>query len=193
MPSAHNAIPVSRSLPNWAERSHPLGWLIEQLLAIGPLRQLLFWQARKLVIRTAESRGIPWRERCQSLQSQAEPLLAASTNPATAIPAYYRAPFHTYPQGNLCWQAACEAEQAATALAVRIWHQQDLSPADAEQRMRQAIFDLIEPSLNAPLRRVLDLGCSVGVGTQALKHWLDQRQAQPVQAAARLRRCAPNS
>jgi len=44
-----------------------------------------------------------WQARRQELQAAAEPLMTASTDPATTMPAYYLAPFHAYPDGNLCW------------------------------------------------------------------------------------------
>lgn len=166
--------------PNWVRSRHPLGWLIERVLAVEPLRQILFWQARRLIIGTAERRGIAWRARRESLQAMAEPLLPASTNPATTVPAYYRARFHAYSEGNLCWQAACEAEQATDAMALRVWPEESLQPAEAQGRLRQAIYAAIAPSLQGPVRRVLDLGCSVGVGTRALKDWLEARQGEAV-------------
>ena len=176
------AVAAASPPPNWVESRHPLGWAIDRLLAIEPLRQLLFWQARGLIIRTAEGRGIAWRQRREQLQASAEPLLAAVTDPALEPPAYYRARFHAYDQGNLCWQAACEAEQATDSMALRVWPQEkELPAAVAQQRLRSAIFAAIEPSLEGPVRRALDLGCSVGVGTLALQQWLEQRQgAEPV-------------
>jgi SAM-dependent methyltransferase len=159
---------------------HPLGWLIDRLLAVEPLRQLMFLQARRLIIRTAERRGIAWRARREELRRQAEPLLALSTDPAVATPAYYRARFHAYDAGNLCWAAACEAEQATASMALRVWPGEALAPEQAQERLRSAIFAAIEPSLTGPVRRALDIGCSVGVGTQALKRWLDAREGSDV-------------
>ena len=173
------ALPATSPPPNWVEANHPLGWLINRVLAVEPLRQLLFWQARRLIIRTAEGRGIAWRQRRDLLQAAAAPLLATSTNPSAAVPAYYRARFHAYDQGNLCWAAACEAEQATDSMALRVWPEEpDLAPDQAQRRLRRAIFSAIEPSLTGPVQRVLDLGCSVGVGTFALREWLLERQAQ---------------
>ncbi len=179
------ALPASSPPPNWVEANHPLGWLINRVLAVEPLRQLLFWQARRLIIRTAEGRGIAWRQRREQLQLAAEPLLAASTNPSVAVPAYYRARFHAYDQGNLCWAAACEAEQATDSMALRVWPEEpELEPDVAQLRLRRAIFSAMEPSLSGPVRRVLDLGCSVGVGTFALRDWLLERQAALAFAAS---------
>jgi SAM-dependent methyltransferase len=179
------ALPASSPPPNWVEANHPLGWLINRVLAVEPLRQLLFWQARRLIIRTAEGRGIAWRQRREQLQLAAEPLLAASTTPSVAVPAYYRARFHAYDQGNLCWAAACEAEQATDSMALRVWPEEpELEPDVAQLRLRRAIFSAMEPSLSGPVRRVLDLGCSVGVGTFALRDWLLERQAALAFAAS---------
>ncbi len=166
--------------PNWVDHGHPLGRLIDALLAVEPLRRLLFLQARQVIIRTAEKRGIAWRARREQLRRLAEPLLTAVADPSTDVPPYYRARFHAYQQGNLCWAAACEAEQATDAMALRVWPEEALSPAEAQQRLREAIFTAIEPSLSGTVRDALDLGCSVGVGTLALADWLGRRQAEPV-------------
>jgi len=170
----------SQTPPNWVASGHPVGWLIERLLALEPLRQLLFWQARRLIIRTAERRGIDWRARREHLRAQATPLLQSSGDPVTSTPSYYRARFHAYQLGNLCWEAACEAEQATDAMALRIWPAELLSPSQAQQRLRAAIMAAIAPSLTLPVRRALDLGCSVGVSTRSLKDWLDEREAADV-------------
>ena len=85
-----------------------------------PLRsavRIISWRARQLIIRTAERNGIPWRARRQQLQQAAEPLLEQSRTADLSIPEYYRVRFHAYEQGNLCWQAAAEAEQACSASA----------------------------------------------------------------------------
>lgn len=170
-------LPASSSVPpNWVDHGHPLGRLIDALLAVEPLRRLLFLQARQVIIRTAEKRGISWRARREQLRQQAEPLLPAVVNAATVVPPYYRARFHAYQQGNLCWAAACEAEQATDAMALRVWPAEMLNPQQAQERLRQAIFAAIEPSLSGPVRDALDVGCSVGVGTVALAHWLAGRQ-----------------
>jgi hypothetical protein len=51
----------SVSTPQWADSSQGLGRWIERLISIGALRRPLFFQARQLIIRTAERNGIPWR------------------------------------------------------------------------------------------------------------------------------------
>jgi SAM-dependent methyltransferase len=178
--SLPGAITAAAPPPNWVRSRHPLGWLIDRLLAVEPLRQVLFWQARRLIIGTAERRGIAWRARREALQALAEPFLAASTESSVRPPAYYLARFHAYDAGNLCWQAACEAEQATDAMALRVWPDEPLQPEEAQTRLRRSIYDAMAPSLPGPVHRVLDLGCSVGVGTEALQAWLQTRQVEPV-------------
>ncbi|MAR07229.1 MAG: SAM-dependent methyltransferase [Cyanobium sp. NAT70] len=164
--------------PSWADSSRGLGRLIEALIKIDLLRRPLFFQARQLIIRTAERNGIPWRRRRAELRAAAEPLLGVSTTAGLRPPDYYVARFHAYEQGNLCWQAAAEAEQATDAMALRVWPEESLAPEQAQNRLRTAIHTAVEPLLQGRLNRVLDLGCSVGVSTQALARWLNQRAEQ---------------
>ncbi len=164
--------------PRWADSSRGLGRLIETLIGISVFRRPLFFQARQLIIRTAERNGIPWRQRREELRLAAEPLRSSSMSAGVHPPDYYIARFHAYEQGNLCWQAAAEAEQATDAMALRVWPDQQLTPVEAQQMLRDAIHSAVEPLLNGVQHRVLDLGCSVGVSTQALARWLNSRAAQ---------------
>jgi ubiquinone/menaquinone biosynthesis C-methylase UbiE len=61
-----------------------------------------------------------------------------------------------------------------------VWPDETLEPQQAQRRLRDAIFAAIAPSLTAPVRQALDIGCSVGVGTLALKDWLERREGTPV-------------
>ena len=108
----------SASTPQWADSSQGLGRWIERLISIAVLRRPLFFQARQLIIRTAERNGIPWRARRRELQRAAAPLLSSTIAPGLTPPTYYVARFHAYEKGNLCWQAAAEAEQATDAMAL---------------------------------------------------------------------------
>ncbi len=168
----------SAPAPQWADSSQGLGRWIERLIGIRLLRRPLFFQARQLIIRTAERNGIPWRKRRSELREAAAPLLAESRTEGLVPPAYYQARFHAYEQGNLCWQAAAEAEQATDAMALRIWPEEKLAPLEAQTRLRDAIHAVVEPLLSDSIHDVLDLGCSVGVSTQALARWLNNRADQ---------------
>ena len=165
----------SASTPQWADSSQGVGLWIERLINIGWLRRPLFFQARQLIIRTAERNGIPWRERRKTLRDQASPLLSGVSSSGLVPPDYYCVRFHAYEQGNLCWQAATEAEQATDAMALRIWQEETLTPLIAQTRLRDAIHQVVEPLLTTPVQQALDLGCSVGVSTQHLSRWLHRR------------------
>ena len=43
-------------------------------------------------------------------------LLGQVTNADLQYPAYYLSPFHAYPSGNLCWEAALEVTMAAQSV-----------------------------------------------------------------------------
>ena len=176
----------SASTPRWADSSQGLGRWIEHLIGIALLRRPLFFQARQLIIRTAERNGIPWRVRRRELQKAAAPLLSSSITPGLVPPAYYVARFHAYEQGNLCWQAAAEAEQATDAMALRIWPEEALAPSVAQSRLRDEIHRALAPLLNGSIDQVLDLGCSVGVSTLYLARWLSERAEQRQEAAPRI-------
>ena len=170
--------------PQWADSSRGLGRWIETLISIGLLRRPLFFQARQLIIRTAERNGIPWRARRQ-LHDAAASWRANCVTADLSIPEYYLARFHAYEQGNLCWQAAAEAEQATDAMALRVWPEEVMSPDLAQTRLQDAIHGAVAPLLDGSIEQVLDLGCSVGVSTQHLASWLHQRaddRQEPVRA-----------
>ena len=168
----------SVSTPRWADSSQGLGRWIERLIGIALLRRPLFFQARQLIIRTAERNGIPWRVRRRELQRAAAPLLSSTVTPGLVPPLYYVARFHAYEQGNLCWQAAAEAEQATDAMALCIWPEEGLAPSVAQTRLRDKIHRVAEPLLGGSIDQVLDLGCSVGVSTLHLSRWLHERAEQ---------------
>ena len=91
----------SASSPKWADSSRGLGRWIERLISIALLRRPLFFQARQLIIRTAERNGIPWRARRRELHLAATSLRASAVTPDLLTPRYYLARFHAYEQGNL--------------------------------------------------------------------------------------------
>ena len=54
-------------------------------------------------------------------------------------PDYYVQPFHAYEEGNLNWLAAFEVESATYSMALRTFPEEGLSPAQAQQRLRDGI------------------------------------------------------
>ena len=51
-------------------------------------------------------------------------------------PEYYRAPFHCYPEGNLCWQAALEVEPSALSVHANIYTPKGEFEAEGDDRLR---------------------------------------------------------
>lgn len=168
---------TNQSKPAWAGEDDWISRLVNRLIAIGPLFRLMQHQARKVIIRTAEKNGIPWRQEVARLAAEIAPdALDRLTNPALVYPAYYTVPFHAYDRGNLCWLAAYEAPSATYAMALRVWKNETLTPQIAQDRLRGGFFDVLDRHLPARVGEVLDVGCSVGISTQTLHQHLSQRQ-----------------
>lgn len=168
--------------PAWAGDDW-LSKLVNGLIRTKPLYALMKRQARQVMIKTAEKNGIPWRQTCAAYESSGiAAQLSQIENPTVAYPDYYRKPFHAYEAGNLCWQAAFEAESATYAMALRVWPQETLTWQTAQNRLRGAFHQVLGDYLTTPVRDVLDMGCSVGISTQTLHHYLVQRQQSPVRA-----------
>ncbi|MGK7890208.1 MAG: class I SAM-dependent methyltransferase [Leptolyngbyaceae cyanobacterium] len=166
--------------PNWAGDDW-LSRLVNLLIQTKPLYWVMKQQARRVMIKTAEKHGIPWRQSCRELE-QADPQkqLAALTNPNITYPNYYTVPFHGYEAGNLCWQAAFEAPSATYAVALRVWPQDSLTWQDAQDRLRGSFHQVLASHGPSTVRDILDIGCSVGISTRTLHQYYAQRQAQPV-------------
>ncbi|MBF2034456.1 MAG: class I SAM-dependent methyltransferase [Leptolyngbyaceae cyanobacterium T60_A2020_046] len=175
----HTAMTIS-SKPAWAGDD----WLsrgVNLLIRTKPLYALMKRQARQVLIKTAEKKGIPWRESAAALaESGIQTRLAALTNPAVEYPDYYRVPFHAYAEGNLCWQAAFEAESATYSMALRVWPQEDLTWEAAQARLRGSFHEALAAHGPVTVRNILDVGCSVGISTRSLHQFYQHRQETAV-------------
>ncbi|MGF1459933.1 MAG: class I SAM-dependent methyltransferase [Leptolyngbyaceae cyanobacterium] len=166
---------TSPQKPAWAGDDW-LAKLVNRLIQTKPLYALMKRQARQVLIKTAEQNGIPWRETYEQYQaSNVAARLPAIQNPAIAYPAYYQVPFHAYDAGNLCWQAAFEAESATHSMALRIWPDENLTWQTAQARLRASFHQVLDTYLTTPVADALDVGCSVGISTQFLHRFLQQR------------------
>lgn len=125
-----------------------------------PLKdQVIVPMARQMMVDTAEANGIRWREAVDWIQ-QLETWEAEDVE----VPAYYRAAFHGYNRGNLCWEAAFEQEVASAAVGARNY------PRGGEPAFRGAFESAFE-SLGARVPAdgvVADLGCGTGTSTRLL-------------------------
>ncbi len=152
---------AAQTSPNLASR------LVNGILAIRPLANLAKHQARQMMIKRAEKIGVPWTKEVQKLQAlDWETDLTQVQNPEISYPDYYLTSFHAYETGNLSWQAAFEVEPAAHAVHAKIWPGAN---AQGDAKLRQSYHDIVKNSLSHAPQDILDLGCSVGLSTFALK------------------------
>lgn len=175
---------ISQAKPAWAGEDR-LSRFVNLLISAKPIFAVMKSQARRKIITTAHKNNIPWKQKVQQLekaiaQAGPEETLASITNPKiTDYPDYYKQPFHAYDEGNLCWEAAFEAESANHAIALRVWPKETMTWQTAQQRMRAPFFEQLDQYAPNPVKDVLDLGCSVGVSTHALHAHYANKQAQP--------------
>jgi len=174
----------SQAKPAWTG-DDLLSRFVNVLIRTKPIYAVMKSQARRVMIKTAEKNNIPWKENVLALEKAiahtgAEQTLNTIANPSiTDYPDYYKRPFHAYKNGNLCWQAAFEAESATYAMALRVWPKEAITWQAAQQRMRGQFFEMIDQYAPDPVQDVLDIGCSVGISTRALHAHYASRQTQP--------------
>jgi len=166
--------------PDWAG-DDLLSRFVNVLIQTKPIYAVMKRQARQVLIKTAEKNGIPWRKNYEELEaSGVKKRLAQITNPTVTYPDYYLVPFHAYDEGNLCWDAAFEAESATKAMALRVWPQESLTWQAAQSQLRGSFHQVLAAQGVKPVRDILDIGCSVGMSTLALHRYYQASQDTPV-------------
>ena len=167
--------------PDWAGDDF-LSRLVNLLIKTKPIYSIMKRQARQVLIETAEKNGIPWRKNYQELEASGiRELYSVIANPDIQYPDYYRVPFHAYDRGNLCWQAAFEAESATQSMGLRVWkNEPNLTWQTAQQRLRGSFHQVLAPYTTAPVKDILDIGCSVGISTEELHNYFCQKQDTPI-------------
>lgn len=152
--------------------------LVEIVLSIEPLANFAKTRARKMMIERAEAIGVPWRENVRQLQEYDwEQTIELIQAPDLKYSSYYTTSFHAYESGNLSWQAAWEVESASIAVHAKIWSDGDVR---GDSMLRQSYHQVLQQQLpNAP-SKILDIGCGVGMSTQALQQIYPQAQVTGV-------------
>ncbi|MCU0552760.1 MAG: class I SAM-dependent methyltransferase [Leptolyngbya sp. Prado105] len=166
-----------QSKPAWAGDDF-LSRCVNLLIQTKPIYAVMKQQARQVLIKTAEQNGIPWRKQVEELMNSGIQQQAATlTNQTVSYPNYYQVPFHAYDQGNLCWEAAFEAEPATYAMALRVWKDEPLTWEAAQDRLRGSFHQVLTQQIQAPVKDILDIGCSVGISTLALHRFYADQNA----------------
>ena len=102
-------------------------------------KNLLVPASRNMMINTAKENGVPWADAVAWIRGATDWELDDDAD--VAVPAYYRQPFHAYEPGNLCWEAAWEAEVAGRAVGARNY---PAFGADGEEAFRGAFDDALD-------------------------------------------------
>ena len=166
--------------PAWAGTDDWLSRAVNVLIGTPFIYAVLKRQAKAVLRRTAESRGIDWTGNVRALSSGGLQAYYAERT-GVRYPEYYMRKFHAYDAGNLCWEAAYEAEPATYAMALRVWpHERELSWREAQRRLRYSFLEAVDAfhaaaATKNALRVAIDIGCSVGVSTRYLAEWMVQR------------------
>lgn len=141
--------------------------LVNRILAIKPLADFAKTRARNMMIKRAESIGVPWRENVNKMRDRNwEQEIAQVENSQLQYPDYYLTSFHAYETGNLSWEAAWEVESAAHAVHAKIWSEGDIR---GDAQLRQSYHQVLQKQLEIEPNSILDLGCGVGMSSFALQ------------------------
>lgn len=142
-------------------------------------KYVLVPQARQKMMDTASSNGIPWME-CKEWVSKA----SASNDydydydwdwdwetctdfDTSHVPSYYQKPFHAYENGNLCWDAAWEAEIASAAVGARNFPAHGRNGEGAFRDSFQVCLNQLGASVDDHAI-IVDLGSGTGMSTRRL-------------------------
>lgn len=174
-------ITTDKTKPDWAGEDF-LSKIVNILINIKPIYALMKQQARQVIIKTAEKNGVLWRKNCQDLdRPEVKNLLTEITNPEITYPEYYQQPFHAYDQGNLCWQAAFEAEPATKAMCLRVWPKETIDWQTAESRLRGGFHKILAEYGPSDVHRILDIGCSVGISTFTIQEYYQTKLGKKIE------------
>lgn len=141
--------------------------LVNGVLAIAPLANFAKNRARNMMIKRAESIGVPWRENVRQLSDRNwDEDLAVVQNLDLQYPKYYTTSFHAYDEGNLSWKAAWEVESASRAVHAQIWSKGDVS---GDPMLRGSYSKVIQEKVKIAPDHILDLGCGAAMSTLELQ------------------------
>lgn len=154
----------------------PVSRLVNGLLAIAPIAKFAKHNARKMMIKRAESIGVHWTQDATALQARGTEVWEAERQALSHeidYPDYYLTSFHAYESGNLSWDAATEVESAAQAVHAKIWPELG---AQGDAHLRQTYHDLLKQHIDGDPQTILDVGCGAGMSTFALQETYPQAE-----------------
>mmetsp|Transcript_2172 Transcript_2172/g.2922 ORF Transcript_2172/g.2922 Transcript_2172/m.2922 type:complete len:380 (-) Transcript_2172:328-1467(-) len=149
-----------------------IGDSIASLIVKSPVYGLLVKQAQDTMKKSAKGVGVQWDQELEELQAVGnwEDRMKAVIDSAPGeveVPEYYYQPFHTYPDGNLCWKAAFEQELASKAVGVRNFPDEGIRGEDVLRESLHTEMDKLGV-LVPKGGTVVDMGCGTGSSTRKL-------------------------
>lgn len=154
---------------NTIVNSQPLSTkIINTLLSFKPLASFAKHNARKMMMTRASKIGLDWQGNVNTLQNSCdwEEKLTEVTNSCVDYPAYYLNSFHAYEKGNLAWQPAWELETAAYTVHSTIYS--STPEVSGDSTLRQKYHEVLQGKIAVSPKKILDVGCGVGLSTFAL-------------------------
>jgi len=143
-------------------------WVLSSAFSVKPIADILKRQARSLVVKRAQKLGYDFEKEARALKrSDVYTRKAQLKNPCVKYPEYYKVDFHTYPNGNLSWEAAFEGGVAAVSVHATVFS--PVEDPEGDRKLRQSYSDLLAKEISTPPRDVLDIGCSIGSSSFALQ------------------------
>ena len=137
--------------------------LMSALLKTPVYKNLLVPASRNMMINTAKENGVPWADAVAWIRGATTWELDDDAD--VAVPAYYRQPFHAYEPGNLCWEAAWEAEVAGRAVGARNYPAFGAEGEEAFRAVWKSNFGRPTPSTRCCLRSCV---CSMACRANAI-------------------------
>ncbi|KAL6751927.1 S-adenosyl-L-methionine-dependent methyltransferase [Haematococcus lacustris] len=176
LPQRHKRAVAAAATSTSQGGSSTLMAMVEALFKFQPFFAMATKQARAMVVKRAESIGLDWDGAMKELEAQDwQARMKAVTQPGLQYPAYYTQPFHAYPHGNLCMEAALEVTMAAKSVHALVMDPagKQLDPEGDHKlrtsygaRMLEGMRQLgVDP---CQVRRVVDIGCATGLSSLAL-------------------------
>eukprot|EP00775_Hariotina_reticulata_P012315 gene12315-12451_t len=168
------AVATDKAQPDWTGESL-LSGVVNWMINTKPIFAVMKLGAKNAMKSTTQKAGIDWDGHVRNMQQISELQQLAcdfEQQPYHGLqyPSYYTVPFHSYDEGNLCWQAAYEVEPASYAMALRTFKTEQLTGEQAMAKLRGGINSRIQEYLSqhgipAP-SALLDIGCSTGISSR---------------------------
>ncbi|KAK9836264.1 hypothetical protein WJX81_000487 [Elliptochloris bilobata] len=149
---------------------------VEALFSFQPFFALAAKQAKNKIAQRGRDIGVDISAEVAALAAGAdwEAELEAVQDASLAYPAYYTQPFHAYPAGNLCWEAALEVNSVARAVHAPVMDPSGRAMDPGGDAALRAAFsgrlrELMGEERAVSVRDIVDCGCATGLSTLELR------------------------